>query len=88
MLTFVLRRILYSIPVILIASFLLFAFTRATFDPTARLRASRSVRRVAASQSSHSMSVSAAGTVPWAGKRMARATKPWSRYWRATWRRL
>ena len=41
MLTFVLRRILYSIPVLLIASFLLFAFTRSTFDPTARLRASR-----------------------------------------------
>jgi len=41
MLTYVLRRILYSIPVLLIASFLLFAFVRATFDPTARLRASR-----------------------------------------------
>ena len=41
MLTFILRRILYSIPVLLIASFLLFSFTRATFDPTAHLRASR-----------------------------------------------
>ena len=38
MLTYVVRRVLYSIPVLLIASFLLFAFVRATFDPTARLR--------------------------------------------------
>jgi peptide/nickel transport system permease protein len=35
------RRALYSIPVILIASFLTFAFVRATFDPTAKLRQSR-----------------------------------------------
>lgn len=41
MLTYVLRRILFSIPVVLIASFLLFIFVRSTFDPTARLRASR-----------------------------------------------
>ena len=41
MLTYALRRILYSIPVILIASFLLFIFVRATFDPTARLAQSR-----------------------------------------------
>jgi peptide/nickel transport system permease protein len=41
MLNYVLRRVLYSIPVVLIASFLLFAFVRSTFDPTARLRASR-----------------------------------------------
>ncbi len=41
MLNYVGRRILYSIPVLLIASFLLFAFVRSTFDPTARLRASR-----------------------------------------------
>jgi len=40
-LNYVGRRILYSIPVLLIASFLLFAFVRSTFDPTARLRASR-----------------------------------------------
>ena len=38
---YVARRLAYSIPVLLIASFLLFAFVRATFDPTARLRASR-----------------------------------------------
>lgn len=38
---YIARRVLYSIPVLLIASFLLFAFVRATFDPTARLRASR-----------------------------------------------
>jgi peptide/nickel transport system permease protein len=38
---YVARRLAYSIPVLLIASFLLFAFVRATFDPTARLRSSR-----------------------------------------------
>lgn len=41
MLTYVIRRILYSIPVLILATFLLFAFVRATFDPTARLRTSR-----------------------------------------------
>jgi peptide/nickel transport system permease protein len=40
-LAFVSRRLLYSIPVLFIASFLLFGFVRATFDPTARLQASR-----------------------------------------------
>lgn len=38
---YVLRRLLISIPVVLIASFLLFWFVRETFDPTARLRTSR-----------------------------------------------
>ena len=38
MAVFALRRILISIPVVLIASFLLFVFVRETFDPTARLR--------------------------------------------------
>lgn len=38
MFIYVLRRILISIPVVLIASFLLFWFVRETFDPTARLR--------------------------------------------------
>ena len=41
MLSYVARRLAYSIPVLLIASFLLFAFVRVTFDPTARLRSSR-----------------------------------------------
>ena len=41
MLAYVARRLAYSVPVLLIASFLLFAFVRATFDPTARLRSSR-----------------------------------------------
>jgi peptide/nickel transport system permease protein len=41
MLTYCLRRLLYSIPVLLVASFLLFGFVRSTFDPTSRLRASR-----------------------------------------------
>jgi peptide/nickel transport system permease protein len=38
MLLFILRRILVSIPVILLASLLLFLFVRWTYDPTARLR--------------------------------------------------
>src|SRR5437868_3099663 len=41
MLTYVTRRVLYSIPVVLVASFLLFAFVRATFDPTAHIRSSK-----------------------------------------------
>jgi peptide/nickel transport system permease protein len=41
MLTYITRRALYSIPVIVIASFLLFAFVRGTFDPCAKVRASR-----------------------------------------------
>jgi peptide/nickel transport system permease protein len=40
-LSYIGRRVLYSIPVILVASFLTFAFVRATFDPTAKLRQSR-----------------------------------------------
>jgi peptide/nickel transport system permease protein len=38
MLTYVSRRVLYSIPVILVASFLLFWFVRGTFDPCAKVR--------------------------------------------------
>ncbi len=38
MYAYILRRVLISIPVVLVASFLLFAFVRETFDPTARLR--------------------------------------------------
>jgi peptide/nickel transport system permease protein len=41
MLTFVARRIVYSIPVMIIASVLVFVFVRETTDPTAHLRASR-----------------------------------------------
>ncbi|MGZ8733909.1 MAG: ABC transporter permease [Acidimicrobiia bacterium] len=41
MLSYVTRRVLLAIPVVLVASFLLFVFVRATFDPTARLRGSR-----------------------------------------------
>lgn len=40
MLTYVSRRVLYSIPIILIASFLLFWFVRESFDPCAKLRLS------------------------------------------------
>lgn len=46
MTNYVVRRVLYSIPVILIASFLLFAFVRATFDPTAKLRSSKTAAQV------------------------------------------
>jgi peptide/nickel transport system permease protein len=38
MILYVLRRALISIPVVLVASFILFWFVRETFDPTARLR--------------------------------------------------
>jgi peptide/nickel transport system permease protein len=41
MLTFIVRRILYSIPVMLLASILVFLAVRLTTDPTAHLRASR-----------------------------------------------
>ena len=41
MATYITRRVLYSIPVIIIASFLLFGFVRGAFDPCAKLRASR-----------------------------------------------
>lgn len=41
MLTFVARRILYSIPVLLLASILVFTFVSVTVDPLARLRQSR-----------------------------------------------
>lgn len=41
MLSFIFRRIMVSIPVVLVASFLLFLFVRWTFDPTARLRTVR-----------------------------------------------
>ncbi|MGZ4691132.1 MAG: ABC transporter permease [Acidimicrobiia bacterium] len=41
MLTYISRRVLYSIPVILIATFLLFVMVRETFDPTAKVRSSR-----------------------------------------------
>jgi peptide/nickel transport system permease protein len=38
MVTFVVRRLLYSIPVILLATIVVFVFVRETTDPTARLR--------------------------------------------------
>jgi peptide/nickel transport system permease protein len=41
MLTYISRRVLYSIPVILIATFILFVAVRQTFDPCARARSSR-----------------------------------------------
>jgi peptide/nickel transport system permease protein len=47
MVAYVARRVAYSIPVLLVASFLLFAFVRATFDPTARLASSRDPNAIA-----------------------------------------
>ncbi|WP_144875845.1 ABC transporter permease [Microbacterium sp. 1.5R] len=41
MLTFITRRVLYSIPVIVVASFVLFWAVRSTFDPLAKLRLAR-----------------------------------------------
>lgn len=41
MITFITRRVLYSVPVILVASFILFWAVRATFDPLAKLRQTR-----------------------------------------------
>lgn len=38
MITFITRRVLYSVPVILVASFILFWAVRSTFDPLAKLR--------------------------------------------------
>lgn len=38
MVTFVLRRLIYSIPVVLVASFAVFVATRAAFDPLVKLR--------------------------------------------------
>lgn len=41
MLTYLLRRVLFSIPVLLVASLLTFAMVSATFDPTAKFRGPR-----------------------------------------------
>ena len=41
MVSYVLRRLLYSVPIVLIASFVLFVAVRAAFDPLAKLRQSR-----------------------------------------------
>src|SRR5262245_56338482 len=47
-LTYTARRILYSIPVLLIASFIAFWGVRITFDPTAKYRTSRDAARIIA----------------------------------------
>lgn len=41
MLAYVIRRIMLSVPIVLVASFLLFVAVRATFDPLGKLRQSR-----------------------------------------------
>ncbi|MBM3675210.1 MAG: ABC transporter permease [Actinobacteria bacterium] len=46
MLTYVSRRLLYSVPVVIVASFLMFWMVRETYDPCARLRASRDAAAV------------------------------------------
>ena len=48
MLRFIGRRLLSSIPVLLIASFLVFWGVRQTFDPTARFAQSRDAARLVA----------------------------------------
>ncbi len=48
MLTYVARRVLYSIPVLLMASFIAFWGVRSTFDPTAKYRTSRDATRIIA----------------------------------------
>ena len=45
MLTYILRRIVYSIPVLIIASFFVFWGIRTTYDPTAKLRTSKDAAR-------------------------------------------
>jgi peptide/nickel transport system permease protein len=47
-LTYILRRILYSVPVLIIASFLVFWGIRSTYDPTAKYRTSKDAARVIA----------------------------------------
>src|SRR5690349_13596575 len=41
MVSYVLRRLAYSVPIVLIASFVLFVAVRAAFDPLAKLRQNR-----------------------------------------------
>lgn len=47
MITFITRRVLYSVPVILVASFILFWAVRSTFDPLAKLRQAQDPTAVA-----------------------------------------
>jgi peptide/nickel transport system permease protein len=49
-LTFIVRRLAYSIPVLIVASMLVFGITRATTDPLARLRQSRDAANVLKSE--------------------------------------
>lgn len=46
MLTYVSRRLLYSVPIVIVASFLMFWMVRATYDPCARARASHDAAAV------------------------------------------
>lgn len=48
MFTYIVRRILYSVPVLLVATFLVYSGVRITFDPTAKLRTSRDAARIIA----------------------------------------
>jgi len=48
MLTYISRRVLYSVPVLVVASFFTFWAVRLTFDPTAKLRTSRQAARIVA----------------------------------------
>jgi peptide/nickel transport system permease protein len=48
MVTYIGRRLLYSVPVLIVASFIAFWGVRSTFDPTAKYRASRDAARIIA----------------------------------------
>jgi len=47
-LTYIVRRVVYSIPVLLIASFLVFWGVRTTYDPTSKYRTSKDAARIIA----------------------------------------
>jgi len=48
LLTYIVRRIVYSVPVLIVASFLVFWGVRTTYDPTAKYRNNRDAARVIA----------------------------------------
>jgi peptide/nickel transport system permease protein len=64
LLTYILRRIVYSVPVLLIASFFVFWGVRTTFDPTSKYRTSRDAARVIA-QKKHELGLDKPIVVQW-----------------------
>src|SRR4051794_12277845 len=53
MLTYILRRVLYSIPVLVVASFLIFTFVSAVGDPLAGLKMNPTVSQVTLAKITH-----------------------------------